>query len=275
MQDLLAVAGNYRHWTANLRYAAQLAAARDGALTGIFVCEPILPPPSMNSALAIPQMVAIAEDIVREARAAEPDFLRWAAEFGLGQARWVVAEGTLEQALANAANWHDALVLEAGGDSPIGLVGTLGHILLTCGTPCFVVPQAHAKPAALNTIAVAWNGSAESVRALHAALPLLRDARRIVLIEGKREQPPFSAVEWQPPLGLDAFLAGHRLEVDRVPLHSDDAASGAELLRIAGEERADLLVMGAYGRTRFSEWVLGGATRHVLEHGTIPLFMRH
>ena len=274
MQDLLALAGNYRRWTANLRYAAQLAAARGGALTGIFVCEPILPPPSMNSALAIPQMVAIAEDIVREARTAEPEFLRWASRFGVGQARWVVAEGTLDQALAHAANWHDALVLEAGGDSPVGLVGTIGHILLTCGTPCFVVPQAYAGAAALDTIAVAWKGSAESVRALHAALPLLRGARRIVLVEGERERP-FAAVDWQPPFELDAFLARHGLRVDKVTLRCEDAASGADLLRIATQERADLLVMGAYGRTRFSEWVLGGATRHALEHSAIPLFMRH
>jgi nucleotide-binding universal stress UspA family protein len=33
--------------------------------------------------------------------------------------------------------------------------------------------------------------------------------------------------------------------------------------------------MGAYGRSRFSEWILGGATRHVLERGNIPVFMRH
>lgn len=274
MKDLLALAGNYRQWTANLRYAAQLAAARSGALTGMFVCEPLLPPPAMNSALAIPQMVAIAQDIVREARAAEPEFLRWAAGLGVRQARWLVAEGYLTQALAHVANWHDALVLEAGGDSPFANVGTVGNLLLTCATPCFVVPAAYGGNAALDTIAVAWKGTAESIRALHAALPLLRDARRIVLIEGERDEP-FAAVGWQPPLQIDAFLARHALRVDKVPLHIDDESSGAELLRIAGEEGAGLLVMGAYGRTRFSEWILGGVTRHVLEYSPIPLLMRH
>jgi len=46
-------------------------------------------------------------------------------------------------------------------------------------------------------------------------------------------------------------------------------------LKAAAESGADLIVMGAFGRSRFKEWILGGATRHVLENMTVPVFMAH
>lgn len=274
MQDILALANNYRRWNRNLQYGAELCASLDGALTGIFVSEPIVPLPAMNMPLAFPEMYTITADLAKEARAAEPEFLRWAAEHGAKQPQWLVAEGNLAQVLAHTANWHDLLVLESGGDSPLGNVGTLGQILLTCGLPCIVVPESWSRKPAFDTVAVAWKGSAESVRALHAALPLLKRARNIVLIHGERAEP-FSSVDWRPPFSADGYLARHDLRVTRRPCSVDGDGAGTELLRIAGEAGADLLVMGAYGRSRFSEWILGGATRHVLEHGGVPLFMRH
>lgn len=274
MHDILALASNYRRWGSSMRYAAGLTALLDGTLTGVFVSEPIVPVPAMNMPMAFPEMYTITAEITREARAAEPEFMRWASERGLRQAHWLVAEGYLHQALAHAANWHDLLVLEAGGDSPFSNVGPLGHILLTCGLPCIVVPESFEDDVSLDAIAIAWKGSAESVRALHAALPLLRRARRVVLIEGDSAET-FTSVGWNPPLEIDAYLARHGLQVERLRCAADDEASGTELLRMAAEAKVDLLVMGAYGRTRFSEWILGGATRHVLQHSRIPLFMRH
>jgi nucleotide-binding universal stress UspA family protein len=274
MQDILALASNYRRWTANFEYAAELAKLCSGSLTGILVSEPIVPLQPMSAPLAFPEMYTITADIAREARAAEPEFLSWAAQHGAPGPQWVVAEGYLVQALAHAANWHDLLVLEAGGESPLGSAGSLGQILLTCGLPCIVVPQSGQGGAKLDTIAIAWKGTAESVRAMHAALPLLRRARRIVLIHGEAAQA-FPSVDWKPAFDVDTYLARHGLQVGSRSLQADGDDAGAGLLQTAGAAGADLLVMGAYGRSRFSEWILGGATRHVLEHAQLPVFMRH
>lgn len=272
--DILALADNYRRWSHSLEYGARFCAGSDASLTGIFVSEPIVPVPAMNTPLTFPEMYTITADLAREAWAAEPQFLEWAKGQGVRQARWLVAEGHLAQTLAHVANWHDLLVLELGGASPLGSAGTLGQILLTCGLPCIVVPQGCSNGPGLDTIAVAWKGSVESIRALHGALPLLRRARNIVLIQGERSEP-FSSVGWKPSFSIDDYLASHGLHVTTRLYSVDGDSAGAELLRMANEARADLLVMGAYGRSRFSEWVLGGATRHVLEHGDLPLFLRH
>jgi nucleotide-binding universal stress UspA family protein len=47
------------------------------------------------------------------------------------------------------------------------------------------------------------------------------------------------------------------------------------LLSRAADKGADLIVMGAYGHSRLRELVLGGATRHILEHMTVPVLMAH
>ena len=52
-----------------------------------------------------------------------------------------------------------------------------------------------------------------------------------------------------------------------------DADAGKAILKLAEDGKIDLIVMGAFGRSRFREWVLGGATRHVLEDMTVPVFM--
>ena len=51
--------------------------------------------------------------------------------------------------------------------------------------------------------------------------------------------------------------------------------AGGELLSRAADLRADLLVMGAYGRSRFRELVMGGASRTVIDAMTVPVLLSH
>ena len=47
------------------------------------------------------------------------------------------------------------------------------------------------------------------------------------------------------------------------------------MLSRANEFDADLIVMGGYGHTRLREWVLGGVSKTLLEHMTVPVLMTH
>lgn len=273
MQQILALADSYAQWNSGMRFAAQLAARLSTRLTGIFVSEPIVPFAPTNVPVAYPDVYAMTAEVTREALAARPAFERWAGGHGVRQAQWVVAEGYLAGALAYAANWHDLLVA-ATGESAWGSVGILGQVLLTCNLPCIVVPESFEKTAATDSIAIAWNGSVEAIGAVHAALPLLKQARQVVLIHGERAQP-FSSIAWNPAFDIEEYLALHGIAFTKTALDPDSPDAGAELLASAREASADLLVMGAYGRSRFSEWILGGATRHVLQHCDVPLLMRH
>lgn len=273
MQNVLALADNYVTWTRSMRYAGELVSSLNAALTGVFIAEPFVPMPSM--ALPIfPEVYSFTPTLIREARAAEPEFLRQARSLGIETAQWLVMEGGLVPSLAHAANWHDVLVLGSGKQSLWTTPGSLGHIILTCGVPTIVVPDSLKRKAALTTIAIAWNGSAESMRAVHAAMPLLRRATSVILIYGERPQP-YSAIQCMPAFQIEAWLGQQNIRCSKIPFSAEGDIAGAELLRVAREGGADLLVMGAYGHSRFSEWVLGGATRYVLEQEDLPVFMRH
>ena len=274
MYGILAYASNYSKPTRGLQYAAEVANIFASPLTAIFVSEPIVPLSPLGITPVPPEIYASVAQVVVEAQAAEPIFARWASSVGLERFRWQVATGYFSAALTAAANWHDALVLESGGTMPWNSVGMLGHALIHCGAPCFVVPDRHGKAACFDTIAIASHGSPESIRAVQSALPLLKRAQRIVLIKGTARDA-FSPVDFRPVFSIEEHLRQHGLHFATRVLDAGDTDAGKAILAAASEANADLLVMGAYGRARFSEWMLGGATRHVLGHAALPVFVRH
>ena len=274
MFDLLVHAANYSSPTNSMRYAAQLTKLLESSITGMFIAEPVIPISAPGITPVVPEMYAAAAQIVQQARDAEPKFRRWASEQGIAHFRWRVATGFFSSALGAAGNWHDALVLECGGKAPWNSVGLLGQALVSCAIPSFVIPDTCESPASFDTIVIASHGSPEAIRAVHAALPLLALAKRIVLLQGHPGEA-FSPVDFRPAFSVGDHLRQHGFAFDTRVLDVPNDRVGTEILDAAAQAAADLIVMGAYGRTRFSEWVLGGVTRHVLEHTKIPLFVRH
>jgi nucleotide-binding universal stress UspA family protein len=270
MPDVLALTDSYQESTRVLKYAGDLAARLGGCLTGLFVSEPIA---SVAMPVAYPEYFKSASDIAADAAQAGPKFCDWARSIGVKKVRWQVAEGFHQVALAVLAGWHDLYVLEAGGKTTWGRPGDLGSILMSCAVPCIVLPHGFDATTKLATVAVAWNRSGESMRALHDALPLLRKAGEIVLLKGDDAHRD-SLVSWNPDIDPERYLAQHEISAT-VRAFAVDGSVGASLLRESRNVGADLLVMGAYGHSRFNEWVLGGATQHVLANLDLPVLLRH
>jgi hypothetical protein len=274
MHDIMVYTGRHDAWGSGVEYAADLAARLDGALTGVFVHpSPLYMMPPYAPGSVIQAAFEAAREAEQSAWAARDAFTTWAMKIGVRQAFWQVAEGRTPETLAHIGNWHDLLVLERNADMPWGAPPDLGAIVLASRMPCIVAPPG-CRDAPLGRMAIAWNGSAEAVRALHAALPLLHHASTIVLLDGGRRAPDIEA-GWLPPFDVDAYLARHDIRVTKKPILVDDDGAGEAILAAAGEVGAELLVMGAYGRSRFSEWAFGGATRTVLREATLPVLMRN
>ena len=88
----------------------------------------------------------------------------------------------------------------------ITALSAVGGMVLGAGLPCIVVPEGHVGESLPDGMAIAWNGSLEAIRATHAALPLLRRARRVTILDGG--QPLSASLEdWKPPFGLAGYLA--------------------------------------------------------------------
>ncbi|MFW2588978.1 universal stress protein [Sagittula sp. SSi028] len=122
-------------------------------------------------------------------------------------------------------------------------------------------------------VVLAWNDAPEALRAIRRAMPMLTAAKRVhvVVID-----PPQHGQTRSDPGGLLAqYLARHGVKVEINVLAKTLPRVSDVLKRHATDVGADLIVMGAYGHSRFREAVLGGATRHMLEHAEIPVVMAH
>jgi nucleotide-binding universal stress UspA family protein len=154
-----------------------------------------------------------------------------------------------------------------GGDDGLMIEGAL----FGSGRPVFVVPAGRRGPAKLRSAMVCWDGGLPATRALAGAMPLLRLAKRIEIVEVAKSGLPADEL---PGFNIARHFARHGLDVTLTKLPTAKDA-GEALLAHAENTDADYLVMGAYGHWRLREFVLGGATRSALAHMRRPVLMAH
>ena len=255
-----------------LGIAAELAQRHQAHLTALFAATPPLNDPIYPYAPEAASLEVLRELYVGWRDKALTDF-RGA---GLGpQASW--AELGLQPVItgfARQARFADLIVL--GQHDPADVEREVPgdfvpSVVVDSGRAALVVPFA-GKFATRGTRAlVAWKPSAASARALAAALPLLRLAREVTVIEWAAA-PAESDLE---PLDVERYLSLNGVTA-RVQRHAEDPKElGELLLSRAADLQAALLVLGCYGHSRAREFVLGGVTRTVLASMTRPVLMSH
>jgi len=148
------------------------------------------------------------------------------------------------------------------------------RVIIESGRPVLVVPNAGRFPRIGERITVAWNKRREASRAVFDALPLLTEAKRVRVV-WVNAKDSVEIADDLPGSDLAATLARHGVKCDVAPANSSEIGVGDILLSGLTDDSADLLVMGAWGHTRMRELVFGGATRHILEHMTVPVLMSH
>ncbi len=148
------------------------------------------------------------------------------------------------------------------------------QLILNCGRPVLVVPYAGQFAEIGERVMIAWNGSREAVRALNDALPLLVDAKHVVLVT---INPDMSRKDYgeEPFRPVAAHLAAHGISARCESLWVNDIRAVDLLLSRLTDEAIDLLVMGAHGHYGFPYLHRGGSTRQVLRSMTVPVLMSH
>jgi nucleotide-binding universal stress UspA family protein len=145
-------------------------------------------------------------------------------------------------------------------------------VLFESGRPVIFVPFIQKGGMKADRIMVCWDGSRTATRAVADAMPFLKKARQIeiVIISDK---PPKK--DEMPGADLGQHLARHGLKVEVKRITSPDIDVPSTILSYAADSSADMIVMGGYGHSRLREFVLGGATRGLLESMTVPVLMSH
>jgi len=154
---------------------------------------------------------------------------------------------------------------EAGED--VSSSDALHAVLFDSARPVMVAPLV--APERIGTrVCIAWNGTAESAASVQAALPWMQKAEavRVLTADEYHRRGPAAA-------DLLGYLALHGITADTAVFRPIDREVGAGLLRAAKDFQCDLLSMGAYSHSRLRQLILGGVTRHVLEHADLPVMM--
>jgi nucleotide-binding universal stress UspA family protein len=183
---------------------------------------------------------------------------------------WHDGDPVEDDAMGAYARTFDITVVGRPSEDPEHpRTATAEAALFESGRPVLIAPPAVPQTVG-QSIAIAWNRSTETARAVALAMPLLASAREITIIEieGWGVSGP-SGQELRRSLGR------HGLSVQTRTLADAHRRPGGAVLAAASAAGCDLLIKGAYTQSRLRQMIFGGATNHILANTTLPVFMAH
>ncbi len=272
IKDLLVHVDHSAACAARIETALVLAKRFDAHLTGLYVV-PIFTVPAYAE-------VPIGREVIEEAQQAmwaqadeaRERFEADAARAGV-PAEWRALEGDVAATLNEQGRYADLVVVGQSNpeDEDDMSAGVADRLVLELGRPVLVIPYIGTHDTVGKRVLVAWNAKREAVRAINDALPILERAEHVdvMVINPSGEEGDLPAAD------ISLHLARHGVKAEAQSIAADDIDAGNLLLSRAADADADLIVMGAYGHSRFRETVLGGVTRHMMKHMTVPILMSH
>ena len=195
--------------------------------------------------------------------------IRWGIEGAVAQI------GGLGQIVAKVARFADLVVMPKPYGEGHGTEeeATVEAALFDGQAPVLVIPPGVMDMPSADRIVVAWNQSSEAMVAIRRALPLLK---RAAMVNITVIDPPSHGPERSDPGGmLSQWLSRHGVRTEVSVLARTMPRISDVLVRHARDQNAQMIVMGAYGHSRFRQAILGGATRNMLESADIPVFLAH
>lgn len=281
LKDILLHHDTTEQASARLDVAVELARRHQAHLTALHVIDVALP---VNIAAASHGGAAVMAHWIEEQRteilaAADQlrqDFLARLDREGIA-GEWRQPEGPVAETVALHARYADLAIigqknpdLASPGRYDVSRVPE--QVLFSSGRPLLVVPYAGHFGTVGRNVLVGWNASREAARAVNDALPLIAAAERTTVLainpsRGIRDDGG------EPAADIALHLARHGRNVTAAHTVADGIGEGDVLLNYAADIGADLLVMGGYGHARVRELIMGGATRSILDHATIPVLL--
>lgn len=282
LRDLLVVLDGSPRDDMKMTVALALARRTEAHITGLCVLEHLLPADMAFALGGYPDIWAMPEfarqiEAAAKARAdgVEAKFReRLRREDAKGD--WVLETDALLPSVLRRAHVTDLVVMgQQDPDNPGPAVarGLIEDIIMSSGRPVLVVPYAGEFETVGTNVLVGWSRTRESARALHDALPLMEKGAKVTVLIAEAHP---SDIDTLPTADVGEHLARHGLTVSAERTVLAERLSPADaLLGYAADNGSDLLVIGGYGHSRTREMILGGVTRDILHHMTLPVLMAH
>ncbi|WP_333587335.1 universal stress protein [Phenylobacterium sp.] len=259
-----------------VRAACDLAQRHGAHLTGVFLTSEYL-----SQYMAAESLAGLPADVVQKiltehskavgeaAEKARLAFEAQAANFRISS-DWLPLSGDGSRALMAAARRADLTIMGRVAQASLSEHNTpAATIAMGCGGPVLVTPEERFEPCLGRRVLVAWNGGREAARALRDAWPLIAHADEVKVLVVSPDG------EGGPDGMLQRLIERHGYRADLILDRSADVDAESVILRQVGLQRADLLVMGLYGRPRLQELILGGVSRRMMSEAPIPILVAH
>lgn len=260
---------------ARVAVAQALAKAHGAHLTALFITRPLdLPVEVTGRGASIAYLEESAAKREEAARALEAGF-RADCEARSIQHDWIVEDSDHLDTLARHAHAADLILVSRGPDLHLEdrfRLRLAEELVLVTGLPILVLPPGYQPPQAAlgQRILIGWKPTREAVRAVRDALPLLRQAAKVLLTTVRPTSEDAIAT-----LELVQYLARQEVTVETLDVVESAEGIGATLLDTASMHRCDLIVSGAYGHSRLREMLLGGVTRALFRKAAVALLLSH
>jgi nucleotide-binding universal stress UspA family protein len=281
-KDILVTLAGATASEAGINLAVELARDHGAHLTGLAIIEPLdLSPYFAPGAgfMAVDAIQEIEEQHRTTATAAsakiEATFRAACTRAGISH-EWRLAEGDAAEVGVLHAHYADLAItgqIDPANPPPGGWARLPEQLALASGQPVLILPYAGRFDAVGKRVLVAWSRTRESARALNDALPVLERASRVTVLSINPRRG--EAANDLPGADIALHLARHGVKAEAASTVAEDINVGNTLLSRAADLGADLIVMGCYGHSRMRELILGGTTREVLRHMTVPVLMSH
>jgi nucleotide-binding universal stress UspA family protein len=272
LKDILVYVDDSAQAAGTVAAACSLALRHDAHLTGLAINQP----PEIQGFAGV-EIPLSAVEILKQQRQAALDKMRKVFDDAVNAAGlsnrsgWCVATGRKLESLALRSRYADLTVISQNGpEGPTNGEDIVDDLIMASGRPILVIPYIGAPAEVGRKVLIAWNASREAARAVSDAMPVLETAESIEVFAVEPH-----GIGDIPGADIAEHLARHGLKAQAGQTAGLDIDVGDVLLNQVADSGADLVVMGAYGHSRMRELVLGGATRHILGHMTVPVLLSH
>jgi nucleotide-binding universal stress UspA family protein len=267
-----------RNHQLRLEATVQLAAKHKAELVGIY-SSPVTNQYLRDDTVVPNEVATLMRNYVSgEAAEIRDNFTRMAALAGI-KASYRAPQGPTEEVLALHSRYCDLLVMSQAGsvDGPsYSLRPSLTEAVITsAGRPVLVIPYiGHLNPIGRRVL-FCWDNGRRAARALADAAPILHEASNLIVLKVDENLAQIQAQDITPQ-DLNAYCASKGYPAPEViKKESLNYGIGNTILNAATDQGCDLIVMGAYNRSRVREWVLGGTSKTLLQSMTVPILFSH
>ena len=269
IKDMLVYIDNDEACDSRLRAVASLCRSFQARISGLYFLRSIRIP-SYPEVYLPESAIEILKSRVEEQRESAENIFRNALIKESFETEFHYSDDDMSQQMSRQSRYADLLVLahQEFSDTGLNTDYEVNEMLLGAACPVLVMPklQGSISLPPLRPL-IAWDGSHQSARAVILALPILMLNAEVDIVSVSSDAAGLNKIA--------EHLERHGIKVDKYLLAGRNFDAASLILEQADRAGNDLIVMGAYGHSRFREEVLGGATKYMLKHAPVPLLFAH